>query len=293
MGFANALILTLRYSEVCKHNYQFGSPGTAATGHFTQVVWKSSAEMGMATASFKKGNLFCAVVIALYSPAGNFMGQWQSNVLAGYFDKKKCKDLKSLLGYIDKSGEGAKNGKKENDDKVVQDSRGGNGKEGEGNGEGDLGAVYEGDQNSLDMTSVGNAKFEGSEGSGDKTVEDGSGKLGDDSYDKDDQKGGGGRGKDKDENGGADTELLPGGPGENDKSKNEDNVDNASEKIGEEGSGADTELETLPGPPDDNGEKDKSESDIEKETKEAVNSGVTGDSKGNWRFSKVLCGKLE
>uniref|UniRef100_A0A3B3R1N1 SCP domain-containing protein n=1 Tax=Paramormyrops kingsleyae TaxID=1676925 RepID=A0A3B3R1N1_9TELE len=50
------------------------------TGHFTQVVWKDSQEMGIGLATDGKGNVF---VVAQYRPAGNITnaGYYEQNVL--------------------------------------------------------------------------------------------------------------------------------------------------------------------------------------------------------------------
>ena len=48
-----------------------------STGHFTQVVWKGSKELGIARASDNKGRIY---VVANYAPAGNFIGDFAANV---------------------------------------------------------------------------------------------------------------------------------------------------------------------------------------------------------------------
>lgn len=65
------------YSEVRKHHFG-GEPSSFATGHFTQVVWKSSKEIGIGKGSSKDGK---TIVVASYRPAGNMMGQFAKNVL--------------------------------------------------------------------------------------------------------------------------------------------------------------------------------------------------------------------
>lgn len=50
--------------------------GSPSSGHFTQVVWKSSARLGMGIAR-KNGYI---VVVANYDPPGNFKGVFGSNV---------------------------------------------------------------------------------------------------------------------------------------------------------------------------------------------------------------------
>jgi uncharacterized protein YkwD len=64
------------YSEI--QNYHFDKPGFhTETGHFTQVVWKSSKELGMGMAQAADGTWY---VVANYSPPGNISSQFQTNV---------------------------------------------------------------------------------------------------------------------------------------------------------------------------------------------------------------------
>ena len=64
------------YDEI--KDYNFKNPGNfGGTGHFTQVVWVASKEMGVAKAGEGSGTQF---VVARYTPAGNFMGQYAENV---------------------------------------------------------------------------------------------------------------------------------------------------------------------------------------------------------------------
>ncbi|CAH3169732.1 unnamed protein product [Porites evermanni] len=64
------------YSEVEK--YDFNNPGfKSGIGHFTQVVWKETKELGIAKAKSDDGKIF---VVARYHPAGNYMNQFQDNV---------------------------------------------------------------------------------------------------------------------------------------------------------------------------------------------------------------------
>merc|ERR1712037_806723 len=67
------------YSEI--KDYTFGkepSMGGPVTGHFTQVVWKGSTDVGVGVA--QEGSK--VVVVANYSPPGNFGGQYVDNVPA-------------------------------------------------------------------------------------------------------------------------------------------------------------------------------------------------------------------
>lgn len=72
------------YDEVADYNYS--KPGFSSdTGHFTQVVWKSSTQVGCGAAEGTKtidGNLYKAFyVVCQYTPAGNMQGQFPDNVL--------------------------------------------------------------------------------------------------------------------------------------------------------------------------------------------------------------------
>lgn len=48
-----------------------------STGHFTQVVWKESKELGVACTKAKNGNIY---VVANYYPPGNYIGCYNENV---------------------------------------------------------------------------------------------------------------------------------------------------------------------------------------------------------------------
>ena len=49
----------------------------STTGHFTQVIWKASKNLGIAKARSSSGKI---IVVANYEPAGNFIGQYVQNV---------------------------------------------------------------------------------------------------------------------------------------------------------------------------------------------------------------------
>merc|ERR1719228_1372676 len=66
--------------------YNFGNPGfSSETGHFTQVVWKGSTKVGCGYATGKttmRGRTWnVAYVVCNYSPPGNYMRQFEKNVL--------------------------------------------------------------------------------------------------------------------------------------------------------------------------------------------------------------------
>ena len=63
------------YDEIAK--YDFAAPGfSQKTGHFTQVVWRNSKELGCAKASCSGKDYW----VCRYSPPGNIAGQFPENV---------------------------------------------------------------------------------------------------------------------------------------------------------------------------------------------------------------------
>lgn len=61
------------YSEIKDYKYEDGEKSWDKCGHFTQIVWIGSTEVGF---GFSKGN-----VVGNYYPAGNMMGTFSKNVL--------------------------------------------------------------------------------------------------------------------------------------------------------------------------------------------------------------------
>lgn len=62
-------------NEIIQFNYEKGG-FSQKTIHFTQVVWKSSQELGIGYV--RKGiNIY---VVANYSPPGNYRGQYQHKI---------------------------------------------------------------------------------------------------------------------------------------------------------------------------------------------------------------------
>ncbi|XP_077506906.1 Golgi-associated plant pathogenesis-related protein 1-like [Amblyomma americanum] len=47
-------------------------------GHFSQMVWRSSTTFGVGKARTRSGKI---IVVAMYKPAGNVLGEFQNNVL--------------------------------------------------------------------------------------------------------------------------------------------------------------------------------------------------------------------
>lgn len=71
------------YEEVA--DYDYADPGfSAATGHFTQVVWQGTTKLGCGAAQGAKtlnGRRYNAFyVVCHYAPPGNVLGQFSANV---------------------------------------------------------------------------------------------------------------------------------------------------------------------------------------------------------------------
>ncbi|XP_052221974.1 uncharacterized protein LOC127838324 isoform X2 [Dreissena polymorpha] len=95
------------YSEVAKHTFG-GSNGSSGTGHFSQVVWKGSKEVGVGKAQDKSGKY---IVVASYRPAGNMMGDYAENVLPPRDGKirlpvQKDKEVKPFSGRFEEGRRG-------------------------------------------------------------------------------------------------------------------------------------------------------------------------------------------
>jgi uncharacterized protein YkwD len=74
------------YEEV--KDYDYGTPvGSSATGHFTQVVWKGSTQLGVGAARGTRTENGREVefeyVVCQYAPSGNVRGRYADNVLSG------------------------------------------------------------------------------------------------------------------------------------------------------------------------------------------------------------------
>jgi glioma pathogenesis-related protein 2 len=72
-----AAVVDTWYNE--RQHYDFNQPGfRPATGHFTQVIWKASQELGVGIAQASDGTWY---VVANYRPPGNIGNQFAMNVL--------------------------------------------------------------------------------------------------------------------------------------------------------------------------------------------------------------------
>ncbi|PSN37032.1 hypothetical protein C0J52_17650 [Blattella germanica] len=80
-------------------------------GHFSQVVWRDSRELGVAVAKSRNGQIF---VVANYSPPGNFIGSFAENVPP----IGQCADLRNGFPNTPSKRETSKKGSSE---KVADD----------------------------------------------------------------------------------------------------------------------------------------------------------------------------
>ena len=69
----------------------------SGTGHFTQVVWKSTKKIGIAKQTRMHGGLKCTYIVARYSPEGNIHEDFEKNVEKGNFNETVCSELKHDL----------------------------------------------------------------------------------------------------------------------------------------------------------------------------------------------------
>ena len=90
-----------RYKEVCKPGYKFDGSSGGSTGHFTQVVWKDSKELGIGMATGKsQSGMFCTYIVGRYRPPGNYRGRYKKNVAKGTFTKDLCSKVDDMAKKI-------------------------------------------------------------------------------------------------------------------------------------------------------------------------------------------------
>ena len=77
MDITGKLMTDSWYDEI--KDYNFNNPGfKGSTGHFTQVVWNGSKQVGF---GFAKSNTGYYYGVANYFPAGNYINEFEKNVL--------------------------------------------------------------------------------------------------------------------------------------------------------------------------------------------------------------------
>lgn len=84
------------YNEI--NYYSYSNPViSSATGHFTQVIWAGSAELGCGAARSKSGGIY---FVCNYYPPGNHVRSLERNV---YPRKSPGKELEDISGYLPES----------------------------------------------------------------------------------------------------------------------------------------------------------------------------------------------
>ena len=66
------------YDEIKDYNFNNPERKTGVVGHFTQLVWKGSREVGFGCGVSSDGAYY---IVANYFPAGNYVGDYPKNVL--------------------------------------------------------------------------------------------------------------------------------------------------------------------------------------------------------------------
>ena len=75
-----------RYHEVCDPGYTFTPPPSSfggGTGHFTQIVWKTSVKLGVGMAETTMNGNKCIFTVGRYREPGNWGGKFGENVVQG------------------------------------------------------------------------------------------------------------------------------------------------------------------------------------------------------------------
>lgn len=78
LGYSSVDAVDAWYDEISKYNYD-DPKFSEATGHFTQVVWKDTTELGCARINC--AGYYGQYTLCEYNPAGNYAGQFPKNVL--------------------------------------------------------------------------------------------------------------------------------------------------------------------------------------------------------------------
>ncbi len=74
-----------RYNEVANYNYDNPGSSNGTVGHFTQLVWKSTTNIGCARCGGKGSNWYETYIVSNYYPQGNIVSNnyqyYKANVL--------------------------------------------------------------------------------------------------------------------------------------------------------------------------------------------------------------------
>jgi len=79
MSLFHTFLTCHRYDEVSLYDFKRGVPiGSGVIGHFTQLVWAGSAEVGFGASTTKTDKFI--YIFAQFLPAGNYDGEYIENV---------------------------------------------------------------------------------------------------------------------------------------------------------------------------------------------------------------------
>lgn len=83
------------YEESKQYNFN-QEPSTlhVNAGHFSQMVWRSSIEIGIGKAKTRCGKMF---VVVNYKPAGNVIGEFQNNIFPTEKTSEKSDEIEGML----------------------------------------------------------------------------------------------------------------------------------------------------------------------------------------------------
>lgn len=86
------IFLYHRYDEVCSHNF-YDEAYQDKSGHFSQLVWNATRELGVGKAMGTKFGMNCTFIVARYRPLGNIGSEFAHDVTKGNFDSSYCSNV--------------------------------------------------------------------------------------------------------------------------------------------------------------------------------------------------------
>lgn len=83
------------YNEIDDYKFTPKPAHNPNCGHFTQVVWKTTKEIGAGRAKAKNGTVF---VVCRYKPAGNMLSDFPNNINAPVLSDENMNNAKKQTG---------------------------------------------------------------------------------------------------------------------------------------------------------------------------------------------------